>query len=88
MHYIQYTVLTGVYPFPNTCEYAQVAERVKSGERSYVDPRWSKVSYGEGQLAHVIQKCWEQDPRSRYSIEQIVKTLEVALAKHLELEEA
>ena len=83
---LQYTLLTGEFVFPNTCRYRQVQDKLRRGERSFLDPRWANVSHAEGQLVHVIQKCWEQEPQDRYRIEQVITVLEQALEKQLQLD--
>ena len=66
----------------------QVQKKIQRGERSVLDPRhWANVSYAEGQLVQVIQKCWEHDPQDRYRIEQVISVLQQALVKQLQLDQ-
>lgn len=59
---------------------------MKQGETSFLDPRWKNVSYGEGKLVELIEKCWEFDPKLRPTSGEIVLFLRDALKKHLEWE--
>eukprot|EP00522_Entomoneis_paludosa_P015623 CAMPEP_0172449426 /NCGR_PEP_ID=MMETSP1065-20121228/8141_1 /TAXON_ID=265537 /ORGANISM="Amphiprora paludosa, Strain CCMP125" /LENGTH=433 /DNA_ID=CAMNT_0013201101 /DNA_START=371 /DNA_END=1672 /DNA_ORIENTATION=- len=70
-----YSILTGLEPFPDLCKPETSAERVRDGERSFLDPRWKSQSYEEGKLFELIQMCWEQDPKNRPKISDIVSFL-------------
>lgn len=70
-----YVLLTGVYPFPELCEYSDVAEMIVQGKRAFIDPRWKDQSYEEGKLAELISMCWEENPADRPNIGQVVTFL-------------
>ena len=84
----QFSILTGEYVFPNSCDTRQVQKRIKEGERSFLDPRWTtNASHAEGQLVHIIQKCWEANPEDRYAIQDIIVILQQALEQQLYLDQ-
>lgn len=75
-----YALLTGLWPFYDV-ESTQVAqERVKSGIKPYIDPRYQKEkSLAEAKLAEIIDRCYSHKPEDRPSIFDIVEFLRDAL---------
>ena len=81
----QFSILTGDYVFSDLCDWKQIQTRIKEGERSVLDPHLTtNASHAEHQLVHVIQNCWEQDPKDRYDIQDIIVILQQALETQLQ----
>jgi len=82
-----YALLTGLYPFYEIDgeHEAKVQEKVKNGERPYVDPRYRNRSYAEGTLVEVMEACWAYNPDQRPDLYAVVLQLQEAtnyLEKH------
>jgi len=75
-------VLTGVYPYYESLRSKEVQERVKKGEKPYVDPRWRTRSFAEGKLVELIDRCFEYDPDKRIDIFETVQFLRAAVAEN------
>jgi len=74
-----YSVLTGMYPFYDLKEDADIRKAVKAGNKGYIDPRYRTRSYVEGRIAEAIDLCWEYDPDKRIDIKALVKLLRDAV---------
>lgn len=76
-----YSLLTGLYPFFDEEHTKQIQERVKAGEKPYIDQRYNESSMAEAKLAEIIDRCHSYDPDDRPSIFEIVEFLRDALKK-------
>lgn len=77
-----YSLLTGLWPFFSENNTEKVKERVKTGEKPYIDPRYKERSTAEAKLAEIIDQCHSYHPEDRPSVFEIVKFLRHAL-KHV-----
>ena len=74
-----YSILTGLWVFYDEWDTAKVMERVKKGDKAYIDPRFKGKSLAEAKLAEIIARCHEYNPSDRPSIFEIVAFLREAL---------
>jgi len=74
-----YSILTGLYVFYDEEDDEKVKERVKAGEKAYIDPRYKERSLAETKLAEIIDRCHSYNPEDRPSIFSVVKFLRDAL---------
>ena len=81
-----YGLLTGLWPFYELDDdhVDEVQEKVRKGERPFVDPRYRNRSLEEGILVDIIHGCWAYDPNERPNMMSVATKLR--LAKH-ELDE-
>jgi hypothetical protein len=84
--WLKYSVLTGTTTFPTVAKERDATNMIAYGELSFLDPRWKEKSYGEGQLAEIIPRCWALNPKERPSIGEVVIFLRNAIEKHVEWE--
>jgi hypothetical protein len=78
----QYSLLTGLPPFPEECHVRSLQKRIKKKETSWIDPQWKRASFAEGVLVHVIERCWEYKPEDRISIGALVQLLRAAVEEN------
>jgi len=74
-----YALLTGMYPFYDIGSTQVVKQKVKDGEKGFIDNRYRTRSFAEKKLAEAIDLCWEFDPNKRIDIESLVKLLREAV---------
>jgi len=74
-----YSLLTGLWVFYDEDDSDKIPERVKAGEKPYIDPRYKKRSLAEAKLAEIIDRCHSYYAQDRPSISEIVKFLRGAL---------
>lgn len=79
---MQYTLLTGVLPFPDECEESKIDKRIQNGERSFLDPAWDQSSFAEASLVRIIRHCWRQHPENRPSAGELVRMLRTAVEEN------
>jgi hypothetical protein len=72
-------LLTGLWVFYDTDDYATVQELIGSGERAYVDPRYKERSLAEAKLVEVIDRCHAYLHEDRPTIFEVVDMLWKAL---------
>lgn len=78
-----YSTLTGLSPFYDTCYHTkEVQERVKKGDKPYIDPRWRTNSFAEGKIVELIERCFEYDPEDRIDIFEAVRFLRDAVEEN------
>lgn len=81
-----YALLTGLWPFYDETDSGKKAkDRLKLGEKPFIDARYRHRSYSEGLLVELIEKCWAYKPDERPSIFDIIKILRPA-ADRVEIE--
>lgn len=76
-----YTLLTGVYPFFDTCSLSKIPGMVLDGELPFLDPRWRDQSFAEAKLVEVIKRTWATDANERIDINGVVTMLRDAMLK-------
>jgi serine/threonine protein kinase len=74
-----YSLLTGLWVFYDENDDGKVQERVKAGEKPYIDPRYKEKSLVDAKLAEIIDRCHSFYAEDRPSIFEIVKFLRDAL---------
>jgi serine/threonine protein kinase len=78
-----YSTLTGLSPFYESCYHtSEVQEKVKKGEKPYIDPRWRNNSFAEGRIVELIERCFEYKPEDRIDIFEAVRFLRDAVAEN------
>lgn len=72
-----YTILTGLWPFYQygTSSSKATQEKIKGGEKPYVDPRYRNRTLIEAGLVEVMEQCWESDWTKRLTSFDVVKQL-------------
>ena len=60
-------------------DYDKVKDRIKKGEKAYIDPRYKERSVAEAKLVEIIDRCHEFKPDDRPSIFEVVEFLRTAL---------
>jgi hypothetical protein len=50
-------------------------DKVKAGERAYIDERYRTRSFIEGKLIDLMERCWIEDPNERVDIFEAVRFL-------------
>jgi hypothetical protein len=80
-----YALLTGMYPFYEIDYYHEVKaqEKIKSGEKPFVDPRYRNRSYAEGKLVGIMEACWAYHAEERPALQTVIAQLQEA-ADYLE----
>lgn len=74
-----YAILTGYDPFYDIEDYDIVQEKIKDGEKAYIDPQWAERSLAERRLGEIIAKCHTYEADDRPSVFEIVSLLRDAL---------
>lgn len=77
-----YATLTGVYPYYDVLEMKAVKEKIKKGEKPFIDPRWRERSFAENKLVELIEKCYQYNPDDRVDIFEMVKFLRSAVEEN------
>jgi hypothetical protein len=74
--------LTGLWVFSTEPDDDGVKKRILAGEKPFVDDRFRNSSSNAEQawLVHVMERCWEHDPKNRIDIFTAVQLLRAALA--------
>lgn len=72
---LQYSLLTGLFPYHDECHESKVAALVLDGKLPFVDERWKDNSPEEAALIRVMTSCWAMKSTDRPSIGQIVTRL-------------
>lgn len=75
-----YALLTGLYPFYVFDGYHEdkVKEKVKAGEKPFVDPRYRTRSYAEGILVDIMEACWAYHAKDRPALQTVIVQLQAA----------
>jgi serine/threonine protein kinase len=73
-----YSILTGLSPF-YTLKSKEAVEKVKRGEKPYIDPRWRNHSFAEGKIVELIERCYPFKAEDRIDIFQTVQFLRDAV---------
>lgn len=81
-----YGLLTGLQVFYDEHETEKVQDRVRHGEKAYIDPRFTEKSLAEAKLVEIITRCHQYHPADRPSIFEVVTFLTDAL-KEVEMHE-
>jgi serine/threonine protein kinase len=76
-----YATLTGLSPF-YTSKSKEAVERVKRGEKPYIDPRWRNHSFAEGKIVELIERCYPFKAEDRIDIFQAVRFLRNAVQEN------
>lgn len=76
-----YSLLTGLQVFYDEQDTSKVQNRVKKGDKPYIDRRFKKKSIADAKLVEIIARCHEFDPADRPSIFEIVAFLTEALTE-------
>mmetsp|Transcript_695 Transcript_695/g.1606 ORF Transcript_695/g.1606 Transcript_695/m.1606 type:complete len:89 (+) Transcript_695:1748-2014(+) len=74
-----YSLLTGLWIFYDEDDEDNVRERIKQGEKPFIDPRYMNQSLAEAKLAEIIDRCFSFRPEDRPSIFDVVRFLSDAL---------
>jgi serine/threonine protein kinase len=81
-----YSLLTGVNPFYNDTTDEEVQQKVSDGETPYIDPRYrSNMSFADGQLVEIMERCWVYDPDDRPDVFEIARQLTAALESNIQV---
>ena len=70
-----YTILTGLWVFYDTDDYATVQDLVGRGKRPFIDSRYGQNSVAEAKLVEIINMCHEYYAADRPSIFTVVDML-------------
>eukprot|EP00543_Licmophora_paradoxa_P000828 CAMPEP_0202458468 /NCGR_PEP_ID=MMETSP1360-20130828/25669_1 /ASSEMBLY_ACC=CAM_ASM_000848 /TAXON_ID=515479 /ORGANISM="Licmophora paradoxa, Strain CCMP2313" /LENGTH=503 /DNA_ID=CAMNT_0049079031 /DNA_START=636 /DNA_END=2147 /DNA_ORIENTATION=- len=74
-----YALLTGLWPFYDLKQHdkddKEAKERLRKGEKPYIDPRYRTRSELEGFLVELIEKCWAFNPDDRPTIFELLVVL-------------
>lgn len=75
-----YGLLTGLEPFYEIDEEhaAEAQEKLKKGERPYLDPRYRGRSYEEDVLIDIMDACWAYNPDDRPHMTEVARILRSA----------
>jgi hypothetical protein len=74
-----YSLLHGLWVFYENEDDSVVQDKILSGEKPFIDPKYSTRSYAELQLVEIIQACWTLDPSQRIDIFEVVSRLQHAV---------
>lgn len=77
-----YALLTGLWVFYENDDDKVVQQKVKGGERAFIDDRWRNRSYGEGKLVELMERCWNEHPKDRVDIFEAVRYLREAVKEN------
>mmetsp|Transcript_9522 Transcript_9522/g.10902 ORF Transcript_9522/g.10902 Transcript_9522/m.10902 type:complete len:553 (+) Transcript_9522:35-1693(+) len=80
-----YSILTGLWVFYDEDNDEKIKERVKAGEKAYIDPRYKERSLAEAKLVDIIEQCHQFDPEGRPSIFEVVEFLREAIVETNEM---
>jgi hypothetical protein len=75
-----YALLYGLWVFydENEDDYV-IRDKILSGKKPFIDPKYSTKSYAKRQLVESMQACWTFDPSQRIDIFEVVSRLRHAL---------
>jgi hypothetical protein len=61
-------------------------DKVKTGIRPFLDPRYRNQSFAERTLVRLMEQCWVHDPNKRPDVFKLVVELREAIAENERLE--
>jgi len=83
-----YSILTGLWVFYDEDNDEKIKQRVKVGEKAYIDPRYKERSLAEAKLVHIIDQCHQFEPEGRPSIFEVVEFLREAIVETNEMNQS
>lgn len=72
---VLYSILTGLFAMYDAEDLEEEQKRFADGELPFIDERFRKRSWIEGELADAIEKCLAYEPDDRISIFELLKFL-------------
>jgi hypothetical protein len=70
-----YSVFTGLWVFYDSKDDEETQQRVKEGEKPYIDPRYKSQDPLQAKLADIIESCFTYNPLNRPSIFEVITML-------------